>query len=383
MFMKKSVGIFFFLLSFLSCSFLFGQRIVAELEMKGGKAQSVYSASDRLGNMAYILQGSKSFQITILNDSTKVVAEYLINRVDAEKKNEIIGAVFDNNYVVIYLYDDKDRKFASLLVNRFTGEFKYNQFLGELKKGEHLLKTLEMEGAFYVLVVPHQKNTIILLSSTEGNAFTIKNYEVNFPTLYAKLSTKNDELNQSKNATVGIEHINYTIENNIKSSYPSKKMYTYGDRIYMTFEEPAHTHLIIIDPDSANAVYRKLNFTLDKEKGATPRQGNSFLFKGDLFRVTMNENQMNLIVVSLDSMQMLESYNMFPDQPISFINGFIREDGSGKEEKIIKNTQQFFRRVQKGKLAVAVNELTDGNYVTEVGGYEEVKVYRNSSPGGY
>jgi hypothetical protein len=170
-------------------------------------------------------------------------------------------------------------------------------------------------------------------------------------------------------------------ENNLKSAYPSKKLYTFGNKIYMTFEEPSHTHLVIIDPTSTAAVYRKLNFTLDKSRNANPEQGNSFLYKGDLFRVTMSNDQLNMIVINLDSMEMLKSYNVFPDQPISFINGIIKEDGNDFQEKTIKSTQLFFRKLAKGKLAVAVNDLNDGRYETEVGAYEEYTVNRNSGMG--
>jgi hypothetical protein len=360
-----------------------GQKTLLELEMKAGKAQSVFSTSDSYGNLAYIFQGTKSIQITVLDATTKILGEFLIDRDEAEKKNVIIGATLSAQNVVVYLYDERERNFASLVVNRSDGTYKFNPTIGSLAKTEYILKSFEMEGQFYAMIVPQFKNTILLFSSNEGNSFVIKTYEVSFPTFYAKLSAKNDELNQKTETPVGIEKISYTVENNIKSAYPSKKMYTYGNKIYMTFEEPAHTHLVIIDPLSSAAVYRKLNFSLDKSKDATPKQGNSFLYKGDLFRVTMSHDQLNLIVVTLDSMEMLRSYNVFPDQPISFINGVIVEDGNDIKDRVLKNTQQFFRKLNKGKLAVAVNDLNDGRYETEIGSYEEVTVYRNSGYGGY
>jgi hypothetical protein len=378
----KSIVSSIFLFILLSGFVAVGQKTVLEVEMKGGKAQNVFSTSDTYGNMAYIFQGTKSIQISILDATYKITNEYLISREEAEKKNEIIGATLSAKNVVVYLYDHKERKFSSLVVDRFVGTYKFNPFIGSINKSEFLMKSFEMEGMFYCMVVPQYKNAVMLFSSNEGNDFIIKNYEINFPTLYAKLSSKNDELNQKTETPVGIEKISYVVENNIKSTYPSKKMYTYDNKIFMTFEEPAHTHLIIIDPNSATAVYRKLNFTLDKGKDTTPKQGNSFLYKGDLFRATMNNEQLNLIVITIDSMEMLKSYNVFPGQEISFINGMIKEDGNDMEDRIIRNTQQYFRKLSRGKLAIAVNDLNDGVYETEVGAYEEVTVYRNSGMGG-
>lgn len=364
----------------------FGQKTVLEIEMKGGKAQNVFSVSDKYGNLAYIFQEKKSIQISIMDATYKITKEVVIKREETEKRNEIIGATLSDRNVVVYLYDAKERNFASLVVNRMSGSYKFNPSIGSINKNEFRMQSFEMEGVFYSVVIPEYKNTVLLFSSTEGDNIVIKNYETNFPTFYAKLTSNNDELNQKPNTPVGIEKVSYDLENNVKSVYPSKKMYTYDNKIYMTFEEPSHTHLVIIDPTTTSATYRKLNFSLDKGndgKEAVPRQGNSFLYKGDLFRVTFSEDQLNLIVVRLSSMELLKSYNIFPDQPISYINGVIQEDGNDIQERIIKSTQQYFKKIHQGKLSIAVNNLNDGQYELEIGAYEEVTVYRNSGPGGY
>jgi hypothetical protein len=364
----------------------FGQRNAAEIEMKGGKAQNVFSTSDTYGNLAYIFQESKSIQISILDANYTIKNEFLINRSETEKKNEVIGATLSAQNVVVYLYDAKERNLASLVVDRFSGNHKFNSSIGSIDKAEYMLKSFEMDGVFYSIVIPQHKNAALLFASTEGGDYKIKNYEINFPTFYAKLSSNNEDLNQRSDTPVGIEKITYDLENNIKSTYPTKKMYTYDNKIYMTFEEPSHTHLIIIDPNSYIATYRKLNFSLDKDKNgneSTPRQGNSFLYKGNLFRATFNNSQLNLIVVNLVSMELLKSYNVFPDQDIPFINGIIKEDGNDIQDRVIKNTQQYFKKIHKGKLAIAVNDLNDGQYEIELGAYEEVVTFRNSGMGGY
>ncbi|HSZ26249.1 MAG TPA: hypothetical protein VK766_11035 [Cytophagaceae bacterium] len=379
--MKNIAGIIFLLIG-LPVFFATGQRSVMEVEMKGGRAQSVFSTTDVYSNIAYIFQGSKSIQISILDASYKMTKEFLINRDETEKKNRIIGATLSERNIVVYLFDHKERNFASLVVDRFTGNHRFNPSIGALAKHEFLMESFEMEGVFYSMVVPQHKNAILLFASNEGGDFAIRNYDVNFSALYSKLSTKNDELNKQPETPVGIERINYTIENNIKSAYPSKKMYLSGNKIFMTFEEPSHTHVVIIDPYSPVAIYRKLNFSLDKGKNTTPSQGNSFLYKGNLFRISFSDDELNLIVINLDSMQMLRSFNVFPDQPISFINGFVKEEGNDMQGKFIRVTSQYFKKLRQGKLAVAVNDLKDGYYEVELGAYEEVTVYRNSGMGG-
>ncbi len=95
--------------------------------------------------MAYIFQETKSIQISILDATYKITNEYLISREEAEKKNEIIGATLSDKYVVVYLYDHKERNFASLVVDRFVGTYKFNPSIGFLTKTEFLMKSFEME----------------------------------------------------------------------------------------------------------------------------------------------------------------------------------------------------------------------------------------------
>ncbi len=359
------------------------QQTAVEIEMKGGKAQNVYAVADTSGNLAYVFQGSKSIQVSILDGSCKVINEFLIKRAETEKKNEVIGASLSAQNLVVYLYDAKERNFASVVMNRFTGVYKFNPSIGKLSKTDHVLKSFEMEGVFYAVVVPQFKNSIVLYSAIEGDTFEIKNYEVNFPTLYAKLSSNNEALNQKTTSPIGIEKINYDIENTVMSSHSTKKMYAFDNKIYMTFEEPSHTHIVVIDPKSNAALYRKLNFSLDKDKEGkdiAATQGNSFLYKGDLFRATFNSNQLNLIVIDLTTMASLKNYNIFPDQKISFINGVIREEGGGFQDKIVKNEQAYFRKINKGELAISVNDLNNGQYLVDLGAYEEVTTYASPTP---
>ena len=360
-------------------SSVYGQKTVLEMEMKGGKAQNVFSANDSNGNLVYIFQGTKSFQISIFDPSYKSINEFLVDKDVVEKKDVVIGTAFTNKKIVLYLYNEKAGVFSSLAIDRVTGESKYSPEIGTLRKDEFLLKTFEMNGVFYVMAIPEFKNAVVLFSSDEGGQLVIRNYEINYQGFYAKLASNNNDINQKTSSPVGIERISYDIENNVKSAYPTKKLYTFGNKIYMTFEEPAHTHLIIIDPAATNSSYRKLNFSLDEAKDKTPKQGNSFLFKGDLFRVTFNNDQLNLIVINLDSMELIKSYNVFPDQPISFINGVIIEDGNDIKDRVVKTTSLFFRKINRGAIAIAVNEPKNGEYATELGVYDEYTTARGGS----
>jgi hypothetical protein len=78
-------------------------------------------------------------------------------------------------------------------------------------------------------------------------------------------------------------------------------------------------------------------------------------------------------------MVMLKSYSVNQEQEISFKNGEVKIDGGSNEERIVKTTQLFFRKLLKGKIAVAVNELDQTTYKMEIGAYEEVTAYKTTS----
>ena len=369
------------LIYIISFPFGFAQSDVATLELKGSKPLDAYAANDTYGNIAYIFQFSKTYQVTIIDATYRMKNIFTIPREGDDKKNIVIGATLSEKNFTVYMHSPKHKTFTSLVVDRFKGTYTYNN-IGSVEPDLNYLKAFDMEGAFYLMLVPTHKNSITVLSTKEGVPFETTNYEIDFPTLYAKLSGKNDDLNQKTDTPVGIEYISYTRENNIKSAYPTKKMFTYGNKIYMTFDEPQTTHLVIIDPTIKKSTYRKLNFSLDK--GEIVKQGNSFLNKGgDLFRTTLGVNQMNISVINLDSMELLKAYNLYPDKDIEILNGIIKEDGNDIGEKVIKSSQQYFKKLHKGKLAIAVNNLNDGRYEAEVGAYEEVIITRGGNGNGF
>jgi hypothetical protein len=197
------------------------------------------------------------------------------------------------------------------------------------------------------------------------------------PVFFKKLVADNQNLNSTPDSHLGIEEIKYSLENNIKSSYPDKKLYYHHDKIFMTFDEPACTHLIEIDPLAHKSSYKKLNFALEKGNAARNKQGNSFLYDNRLFRVTISPEQMNLSIIDLDSIKLINSYNFYPNDAIGINNGPIVQDGGTtvinmQNERVLERPQQYFRNVINGNLSVAANKISGDKYEVEIGSYEEV-----------
>lgn len=356
------------------------QLDVANIALNG-KPVDVISARDTLGNYFFLFQYNKTYQATILDANYKEVKKFSIKKSDSDsKKNMLIGTIFDQRGAVAYMMNPKTKAFSAMRIDRNTGAMDFLA-LGELPNGVHFLKGVEMDGVFYVLAAPNQKNEVHVYRSDYGSPFALSIYPIDFPTFFSKLAIRNDELNQKTDGTIGIEYVRYDIEHNIRSATPFKKLYAFSGKFYFVFDDPTTTHIITIHTADSSSTYKKLNFSLDKELNTTPRQGNSFLYKGDLFRVTLSAQQLNLSVIYLDSALLLRAYNFYPDKTIELVNGVIVQDYSNGDDKIIQKTSQFFNRLLDGRVTVVANNLNDGRYELQLGSYEEIISYNNTGGG--
>lgn len=250
-----------------------------------------------------------------------------------------------------------------------------------MEKNFKVLKFIESENYFYVLSCPEYKNTIRVSVCRENKVLENIEFDIAYPALYAKLSSGSLSLVGRSNEPLSIEQVKYDIENNVKSTYFNKKIYLIGQSLILTFDEPAITHIIMLNLEQKTSTYRKVNFSLDN-KELTVKQGNSFFFSNLIFRATLNEEQLNISIIDADSMRLLKKYNIYKEGNIDIMNGFVIQNSNDDNERVIKKTSQYFKKLMSGKLAIAVNAVGDTSYVMEVGAYEEI-YYRAPSSNFY
>jgi hypothetical protein len=360
---------------------LFCQQKLSEFQVKISKPDEVFIVSDSNGYLACIFQNSKDYEVDFLDPQLKVIGTAITQKIKSDKSQKILGAVMNPQYCYAYFYNKKLKAFSILEVKRNTGEAAYSR-IQILNKDEQFLNAFEMDGRFYVLIVPKFTNTVRILI-LDGKKIEEKNFNIDMSGFYTSLAKKNDLLNTPAESEVGIEEISYNTENNIKSAYPSKKLYHHKGKVYMTFDEPGMTHLITLDIESGSSNYKKLNFALEKGNNSGQKQGNSFLYKNRFFRTTMSPDQLNISIIDLDSMKLIRVYNFYPEGEITARNSPLIQEGAAGyiiEEKEIKRTEQFFRKVLNGNLAIVANEADSASYQLEIGSYEMYTTY-NSRPG--
>lgn len=360
------------------------QETACEFKVELPNIIDLVYASDSLGDAGYAFQSKSGYEFVYLSSGLTVEKTLFTDRTTYSKGDELEGAVINNDYFTAYLYNRNHNYIASLTTEKNGNVARYLR-PATLEKHENYLISFSMNGLYYALIVPQNSNKLKILTFDKGDKIDEHLYDIEMPTFYAELAANNAFLNRGTKSNVGIEEIRYDVENNIKSSYAEKKVYHINGKIYLVFDDPNTTNLIIIDPVEHHAVYKKLNFSLDRGNTNKNKQGNSFMYYNKLFRATMSPEQLNISIIDLNAMDMINNYNVYPEQDISINNGpVVQEGGSsyGANDKVIKKPEQYFKRVLNSNLAIAANKVEGDKYEVEVGSYDETMYGNGGGFGG-
>ncbi|MFN8416918.1 MAG: hypothetical protein U0U66_11365 [Cytophagaceae bacterium] len=353
------------------------QNEAGRFEMVVRKPSGITSAVDANNNFAYFLYSNAQYHAVFFNSEKKQTGSIVFNKPKEVRaaKPMAMTLIGDNAYV--YFYDEKNGYLGELMIQRASGQHLYKT-LTQLPYQQKFLKAFSQEEHFYLLSVTHGRNEVVIWKAKQGKVVQ-QVHAVDLADLYKRLSTGNSYLNEEPNGILGIDRVRTDIENNVKSAQAVKKVYVQNEIIYLTFDDPDYTHLIIINTIENTNTYKKLKFTLQDEATNDKKQGNSFLCDNLLFRLTINTHQLNISVINIDSMVQVTSLNAYPNTEIDFKNGPMVQEGSNEKDKIIATTDQFIKKVLSASSAIAVNKR-DSVWIMEIGGFESYQV--NNGPGG-
>ncbi len=355
----------------------YSQDPYSSIALRIRNPKDAYGITDSAGKTGFIFEGHKQYHVALLDSTGKEYKNYIVNKTSGRRKEVIIGGNYGKDNFIVYLYNKRYNYFSSLILNTNTGDYHYSD-LKKLPDNEQYLRSFSMGDKFYILSVPKQKNILHVYSIEGGAKIKESVYGIEMSTFYASLNVNNNLLNEVAESTIGIETVRTRLDNNIKSAYPKKKLYYEQNKIYMTFDDPNATHLIVVDLDSTKSYYKKLNFSLEEGNNSPNKKGNSFLYDHKIFRATINPLMMNITVIDLDSMTMVNSYNIYPEKEIEILNGPIVQEGGvafvPTEERVLHRTKQYFNRVLNGNISIAANRVDSNKVEVEVGSYEEIEV---------
>lgn len=371
---KFLIPFYTLVLSFIS-SFCFSQGEVALIDLKMRKPEMI-DVLNQEKSKVFCFLSSRELQLSVVN--TNYNYSSAVFKLDKEiAHSDYVISTRDNAFHTLYYFNAKQNAILACKIDLAMGTAQ-TVHCGLIPKEEDFLTAVAIDDKVYILTVSKMSSTIHLWESYRASTLEKKSFETSQVKLHKTFELRDEELNEKKYSSIGIDKINYGLENNLKSAHAQNKLYVVDKTIILTIDDPDKTWIYTIDPVLKTLNEKTFSFRLEKGEGSRDKQGNSFLYNKSLFRTTINNEMINLSMIDIDSAKLYWTENIFPDQPIGIKNGPMVSEEDGKE-RILAKTQQYFNRVLNGKICIAVNEIND-QYLIQVGSYE----YKDSwgSPAG-
>lgn len=368
-----------YIVYFLCSSVLFSmvgnaQQLESESELLVKSPEIIYSAVDANNNYVYTFRTKNQYEFVFFDAVHKKIGDFVIPIPTIQKSDTHLGIELKEDSCSIYSLNPRSNGIIQLNVARMGGGMS-TKTIGHLAYTEKFLKCVSLNNAFYILTTTQGKNQIEV-HAIENSAVTKNTFPIEMPDLYKRLSSGNSLLNEETRGSVGIDAINCSIENNVKSARATKKMYAFEKYICLTFDDPDYTHIIRIDLENNTASYKQFLFSLEQGNTSSKKQGNSFLCNQTLFRTTMSMEQMSFTVVDIETNQSHTTFYATPHNSMNFKNGPIIQENSSDKVRIIDDNATYFKKVLAGSLSIAVNQR-DSSYIVEIGSYEEIVTNNN------
>jgi hypothetical protein len=356
------------------------QQLENESELLVRSPDNIYSAVDKNENYVFVFKTKSQYELTFFNAAHKKTNDVVIAIPSEQKKDTYLGIELNDDTCSIYSLNPRTYEIIQLNTGSNGGGMS-KKTIGRLAYTEKFLKCISLNNAFYILTATQGRNQLDL-HAIENNVVTKHTFSIEMPELYKKLSSGNGLLNEETQGSVGIDAIDYDIENNVKSARSTKKIYAYDKYICLIFDDPDYTQIVQIDLESKTAAYKKFAYSLDHGNTSARKQGNSFLYNQTLFRVTMSMEQMSFTTIDIVTNESFSTFYATPHNPMNFKNGAIIQENSSDKIRIIDDNASYFKKVLAGNLSVAVNKK-DSLFIVEIGSYEEIVANNNyNNPAG-
>ncbi len=322
------------------------------------------------GDIAYFIADAKNVYAYKLNNQFT-----LQHKLSSEKKRRkfkiLIGySISENGNYTAYLTNKNKNKF--LMVNfsfkdkkTTSKEFKLNY------SSEKFIQTVSINNKFYLLSTRSGINGLFLYEfDSDGNMKknNIETLHLSFISKYGKKIKVGDLLTLTYNQN-DITKIDETVPNVIEIVADHKKMYIRDNNIIFTFDNnKSLTQALIINLNTLKATSKTFTKPLSKTKDSK-KKTNSFIYNDHIFVLASSKEELVLDINNYNSGKIQKKLSIFKDQPITFKNTpIIQEGGFYSNRRELEKTKKFLRKINAGKIGVAARKINK-NYQITLGGY--------------
>ena len=367
----------FLFLALLFVNFITAQEKLLEIsnDLKVGidKVHTAFTISDEeTGNFGVFLDDENKLYGFLYNSSLE-----LINRITSEglprKYSQIIGYSIKNQKIRLFLNDNKDKRFGSVLFDFVNGTTKETLYDFKLKD-EVYVEGYNDFSRFYLITMTKESSVFNLYVFEEGKPFTkeiidlsqerfIDNFG-NQQNLNRIMAWGGEREPDGGSFSLKVDKIDSDSPNSIEGTTENIKFYPGKSGFLLTSETDKHT--LLFDISTKDLTYSLTRIERPKLPEKSPNS-NSFIIDNKIFHISSTKNQMLFSVTSLDGKKELKNILINKDEEINFKNTpIIQEGGAYKSYRELDKTSKFLRRLGRENIGIAVTK-SKNDYIVTIG----------------
>jgi len=292
--------------------------------------------------------------------------------------NEIIGQTLKNGQIKLFLKNQNNKNFGSVLFD-FDRKASIETEYGFKLKDEVYLQSHSYKDKFYIITVTKRSSILNVYTFNHDGKFGKKEFDFS-NTFFGDRMNKQVNLFQlltePKNyATEGsVVKIAESNPNNIAIASNMCKIYDRGSTFILTIDEgQLFTYVFEFGMPDLTVNLKMI------EKEQLPFKGiiassNSYLFEDKIFQISALSDTLVFTIKNIETKEELKKIHLSKNEEITFKNGSIIQEGTSMgsdNQRELERTSQFLRKITSGDIGVAVLKINKGYQIT-MGGNKEI-----------
>lgn len=367
---------------------LSAQELALELpvELKGGRA-TYPILNEQRQQVCLVLMDNRSAKAYILNQDWKMEQQLSFENMQVMSNlGAAVGHFYTEDAYFVVINDSKTKSYMVLEINLKEGQITYHdRWKFAIPSGEEILTTFSENGSFFVLSVMRDPQTMRLYELNKVGVPKMRVFNIP-PDI--ELSDDNKDTrdlhrylsNQKLSRSVRFTKLqNNMAASSILNSVKAHKAYFRNDSLLLTIDGVSDaTHLITLDLNAQTFHYKYLNYPAIKctpvEFTTIQTQGNSFLYKNNLFQIQSCPSAAKIGIRNLTDDGFLQEYQISGrDTAIAFRNTpiVLKMERNKKEakEKILNKPAELLLKINEYNVAISAWENAQGQLEMLVGAH--------------
>ncbi|TCI93513.1 hypothetical protein [Tenacibaculum sp. M341] len=323
------------------------------------------------GDVIISITDAKNIYTYKLNDQFKII-DKLASEDKRRKYKVLLGhSIAEDGGCSVYLSNKNKTKFLHTSFSFNEKKTTSKEFKLELSN-ERLLQTISHKNKFYIL--SHTKSFTQIVPKLFIYAFdhqgNYKRHQLSLNNIaFEKSSSQQTFITQLKKLTEEtMSKVDDNTPTSIEIAAKPFKLYVKDGKALISFDkEREYTQVLNINLNT----FEVTGDFFDKPMSETSKKSNSFINGKTILISSASKEKLVLQILNYDTKELLKEYTILRDEPITFKNTpIIQEGGAYTTLRKLEKSKKFLRKVTKDHFGVSVRKLPNTYHLT-IGGYAQ------------